>query len=219
MGRLRRTDEALASLEQAVEHGWRNLVHLSIDPDLDSLRATERYQALVQRLKDLLLAENPALPEPWPARVTDLRKAVPALLASTDLPTATKVTKVLMVIVDDAAVVWSGSFGRTAPTSPVLHLMADPPRQATPGTDLADLGRLLEELCAATLTVDRPETPEAGYLQLTESSPGGVVLLRWSPQLRRGVVVVTSGGDRGPLAGRIAGLALGHPGNWRPESQ
>lgn len=213
MGRLRRTDEALSSLEQAVKHGWRNLVHLSIDPDLDSIRATARYRAVVQRLKDLILDEDPPLSESWPARITDLKKEVPALLARSDVPTAT------MVIVDGGAVVWSGSFGRPA-TSPVLHLATNPPRQAPPEANLADLGRLLLDLCEATSTVHRPESTAAGYLELTEQSPGGVVLLRWSPQRRQGVVVVTTGGDRGSIAGRIAGLALpGRGGNWGPGSQ
>jgi len=213
MGRLRRTNEALSSLERAVEHGWRDLVHLSIDPDLESLRATARYRALVRRLKDLILAENPTLPEPWPARITDLRSEVPALLARADVPTAT------VVIVENGSVVWRGTL-RRAGAGPVLHLAANPIGPAPPETDLADLGKLLEDLCAATSTVDRPKTSAAGFLQLTESSPGGVVLLRWSPQRRLGVVVVTDGGDRGPIAGQIAGLALaGHAGNLRPESQ
>ena len=216
MGRLRRSDEALSSLERAVDYGWRNLVHLSIDPDLDSLRTMARYRVLVQRLKKLLLAESPALPEPWPARVTDLNEKVPALLARSDVPEATRVT---MAIVDDGAVVWSGSFQRTVPTGPTLLLATNPQRPVPAETDLADLARLLEELCAATMAVDSPERLAAGYLQLTEPVPGGVVLLRWSPERRRGVVVVTSGPDRGPIAGQIARLALGHPANRRAESQ
>ena len=66
----------------------------------------------------------------------------------------------------------------------------------------------------------RPDAPAPGFLQLTGSSPVGVVLLRWSPQRRHGVVVVTAGGDRGPIAGQIAALALaGHAGRSSSESQ
>ncbi|MCH7799024.1 MAG: hypothetical protein IID28_11365 [Planctomycetes bacterium] len=213
MGRLRRADEALSSLERAVEHGWRNLVHLSIDPDLDSLRATARYRAVVRRLKALILAETPALPEPWPERITDLRREVPAMLARADVPTA------MIVIVENGAVVWRGTLRRAA-AGPVLHLAANRSGHAPPETDLADFGTLLEDLCAATSTVDRPDATAPGFLQLTESSPGGVVLLRWSPQRRQGVVVVTAGGDRGPIAGQIAALALaGHAGRSSSESQ
>lgn len=51
LGRLHRTDGALDALEQAVACGWTDLVHLSLDPDLDSVRATDRYTRLVGRLQ------------------------------------------------------------------------------------------------------------------------------------------------------------------------
>ncbi|MHC4319271.1 MAG: TPR end-of-group domain-containing protein [Planctomycetota bacterium] len=66
MGRLRRSEEALSSLERAVDCGWRDLVHLSVDPDLDSIRDTARYAGLAQRLRQLIAAEAQAPPAAGP---------------------------------------------------------------------------------------------------------------------------------------------------------
>ena len=93
------------------------------------------------------------------------------MLARADVPTA------MIVIVENGAVVWRGTLRRAA-AGPVLHLAANRSGHAPPETDLADFGTLLEDLCAATSTVDRPDATAPGFLQLTESWPGGVVLLR-----------------------------------------
>lgn len=77
MGRLHRADETLASLERAIELGWRDLVHLSIDPDLDCVRRTPRYQALVSRLRQLV-ADQDGADEPGvrPTRIEELHREV-----------------------------------------------------------------------------------------------------------------------------------------------
>ncbi len=341
MGRLRRADEALSSLERAVEHGWRDLVHLSIDPDLDSVRATVRYQALVEQLRRSGDGNgrvgDPV--RPWPARVNELQRSVPALLARNGVHAAT------IAIVEDGVVVWSATFasgprdaeltagpieagaavrllaltallrhgepwtsltdtGRDAqirlaanpaavplesriirtvedatgerfvdccrrhvleplamvdtriavPTGTRLSAPYGPPGTflsapyGPPGrhslsyaagnssaaadraswavtTTAGDLGRLLEAICGATR--DRPPAgwldlaaqfgldawvdgrTEAVFLELSQPSGGGVIVLRWSPRLGRAVVVVTGRGDNGGTAGRIAALALG----------
>ncbi len=62
LGRLRRTDEALDALSRAVDLGWRDITHVLLDPDLDTLRTTERYLEIVSRLRRNIAAERPDLP-------------------------------------------------------------------------------------------------------------------------------------------------------------
>jgi hypothetical protein len=173
MGRLRRSDEALSSLEQAVEHGWRDLVHLSIDPDLDSVRDTPRYRAVVEQLR-----------HDGHRRVDELQRSIPALLAQDGVSSAT------MAIVQDGLIVWSDTFGSGGVVVP---------------TSAGDLARLLEELCDATRATS-DHSPAHQWLELSQPMGDGVLLLRWSPGLGRGVMVVTAGGDDGPTAGQIASL-------------
>jgi serine/threonine protein kinase/Flp pilus assembly protein TadD len=47
---LGRTDEALGALEQAVDRGYGDKNWIEHDSDFDSIRATQRYQALVQSM-------------------------------------------------------------------------------------------------------------------------------------------------------------------------
>lgn len=208
MGRLRRADEAISSLERAVEHGWSDLVHLSIDPDLDSVRGTARYRALVEQLRRTHGGRVADPAGPWPARVNELQRSVPALLARDDVAAAT------ITVVEDGLVVWSATFGSD-------------PHDAGLTSTAGDLGRLLEALCDATrATNDRPASEwldlaaqlgldawvdggtDRVFLELSRPSVGGVLLLRWSPRLGQGVVVVTGGGDDGLTAGRIAALGV-----------
>ncbi len=45
-----RTNEALASLDDALRLGYRDIAHLEADPDLDSLRGDPRYLELIARI-------------------------------------------------------------------------------------------------------------------------------------------------------------------------
>ncbi len=63
LGRLRRTEEALDALSRAVDLGWRDLTHLLLDPDLDTLRVTGGYRAIVSRLRELIAAEPANVPQ------------------------------------------------------------------------------------------------------------------------------------------------------------
>lgn len=49
--RMARTDEALEYLEKAFSYGYRNFTHLEYDQDMDPLRDTEKYKALVAKYK------------------------------------------------------------------------------------------------------------------------------------------------------------------------
>lgn len=45
-----RKKPALEALETAVEKGFTDIEHLQSDPDLEGIRKTEGYRALVERL-------------------------------------------------------------------------------------------------------------------------------------------------------------------------
>ena len=50
LARLDKPEEALTQLEAAVKHGYEDLSHMQEDPDLESLRKTDRWKALVKTL-------------------------------------------------------------------------------------------------------------------------------------------------------------------------
>ena len=62
---------ALCSLEQAADSGWRDWRWLDTDPELEPLRREARFQALVERLRQLppveLSVRDLALCESWPS--------------------------------------------------------------------------------------------------------------------------------------------------------
>ncbi len=212
MGRLYRADEALSSLERAVELGWRDLVHLSIDPDLNCIRQTTRYASVVARLKALVVED--ALPGDatvWPARIVDLYRKVPRLLAEGSGGAAT------VAIVDGGRRVWTATIARSS-----VRLVANPVGAARDPvedlatvlpaglmTDPADWLGIITGLGFGQAVTRRPE-PD--FLELVQRGDGTVRLLRWSPTLGRGVLVVA--GDR-IVAGRIASVALGQGENFR----
>ena len=102
LGRLRRGDEAMAALEQAVNCGWRDLVHLSVDPDLDSLRDTAHYAELTQRLR-LLIAGETAAPPARQRLADEVGRETPAILQDLGVPAAT------IAVVDADRVAWMTS--------------------------------------------------------------------------------------------------------------
>ena len=137
MGRLHRADEALASLERAVDCGWRDLVHLSIDPDLDAVRATPRYQELTRRLKTLLTAERKTAPiqgDLEGAGPNRLRREVPPILARYGVPAAT------IAVADGGRITWIGSFDARGP---VAGAPTEQPVEAGSCVRLIALGAML----------------------------------------------------------------------------
>lgn len=51
--RIGRTDEALASLEEAFKHGFRRFAHLEHDDDMDPIRNLPEYKELVNRYRQM----------------------------------------------------------------------------------------------------------------------------------------------------------------------
>lgn len=206
MGRLHRVEPALASLERAVELGWRDLVHLSIDPDLDCVRGTTRYSSILSRLRDLVAAQDGAgEPSGWPARIEDLYREVPRLLSEGADPHAT------VAIIDEGRMVWSATIGQgsvrqvsvqeTGLESGALAMLA-----SRRDTDRAD--SWVEIIILLGLEAAVTHRPEPDVVELARPAGGGVLLLRRSPGDGCGVVVVAR---NRALAGRIAAVALGGP--------
>jgi hypothetical protein len=163
MGRLRRGDEALSSLELAVSCGWRDLVHLSVDPDLDSIRDTARYAEITQRLRHLVASEVQA-PAAQPGLADDIHREAPAILRDLGVPSAT------IALVNDGRVSWMTSIttGRAEPEAPGR----DEPIEVSSVVRLFALVALLNQ-----------PPPEAGAM--TDAGPGrGAVLRQAGHQLK-----------------------------------
>lgn len=157
LGRLHRIDESLSSLERAVECGWRDRAHLSIDPDLDCIRGTDRYRRLVARLAaDQRPEADRRTSRGWRQVVTRLQHRAPAELLRLGAPPAT------VVLVDRGQVVWAGCIGapggEPAPLvgpddaialSSCDQLLALADRVSTPPPDRAILASLTSEDIAA----------------------------------------------------------------------
>lgn len=52
-GRLGKPDEALAALQEAVEHGWNQVEQLKSEPAFDALRARPEYATLLERIAEV----------------------------------------------------------------------------------------------------------------------------------------------------------------------
>ncbi|MCA9295691.1 MAG: serine hydrolase [Phycisphaerales bacterium] len=96
MARLRRVDEALAALDQAIECGWRNVDHLRIDPDFALLRDLPAFQNRLDSLERRIAAETIA-PIPLRQALTETMRAelpsrIDALIAEHRVPGLTLTT-------------------------------------------------------------------------------------------------------------------------------
>ncbi len=107
--KLRRGDEALQALNQAVDFGWRNVGHTLIDPDLRSLRQEPDFVELIARMRRLIYAEQ--LP-PVPLRtdsveriIADVEAAAPQLMRTHHVP------GMVVALIDGGEVAWTTSFG------------------------------------------------------------------------------------------------------------
>jgi hypothetical protein len=151
MGRLRRSDEALASLELAIDFGWRDLVHLSLDPDLDSIRDTARYTELTRTLRRLVAQDAQE-------RISDnVPRKAPTTLQGLGVPAAT------IALVDNGRVSWMTSIGAdsAAPTSPGW----DEPVEVSPVVRLFALLALMTEQGRDTGTLGDPASGHGAVLR------------------------------------------------------
>jgi hypothetical protein len=90
--RLRRLEEAVAALSQAVDAGWRDVRHMSIDPDLVPLRSLDAFKRIGERIANQMeadrLAPLPLRSGDWAAVREDLKARGPKLLAESHVPFA-----------------------------------------------------------------------------------------------------------------------------------
>jgi hypothetical protein len=112
LARLRRIDEALASLDAAIDAGWRDLRHMSMDPDLAAVRASGGYGGMYEKLSALIDQERvrPAAlrTDDWPIVVASISSQAPAMLAKYHVTTAS------LALIHDGRMVWSGQFSKGA---------------------------------------------------------------------------------------------------------
>lgn len=111
LSRLHHTDDALHALKKAVDCGWRNLVHTSLDPDLEVVRRSPKYAAVVMYMERLAAHEQPEARafryDDWETIANDVTDQAPALMHRYRVPGAT------IALIEDFEVVWTGAFGVT----------------------------------------------------------------------------------------------------------
>jgi CubicO group peptidase (beta-lactamase class C family) len=115
LARMRRHDQALDALAEAVRYGWRNATHARLDPDLAPLRSRPRFDALLVQMR----AERGVDRRSTPEIVDAVTAQVPDLLERHRVPGAT------VALVRDGACVWVEEFGVTT---------GDRPGPVVPGT-------------------------------------------------------------------------------------
>lgn len=107
--KLHRYEQACAALELAIEHGWRNLEHTELDPDLAPIRNRKRYSQLVAKIGRLRdnerIVESPLRQEPAADIIADLNLQVPALLERYHVPGVT------LALIVDREMIWTKAFG------------------------------------------------------------------------------------------------------------
>ncbi|MEE9130578.1 MAG: serine hydrolase [Phycisphaerales bacterium] len=109
LARLHRIGESLAALDRAIDAGWRDITHASLDPDLDSVRGQRRFARLLQKIRRLTAVErikpSPLRADSWPRIADDIARRTPQLLRRYRVPGAA------VALVQDGEVVWSAGFG------------------------------------------------------------------------------------------------------------
>lgn len=108
--RLQRTDEAMEALRSAVARGWRDEVHMNIDPDLATLRSDARYAEIIQELRVARdrerITPTPLRSDSWEAAAEEVARRTSDLLARYHVPGAQ------VALIHDGQIVWSAAFGR-----------------------------------------------------------------------------------------------------------
>lgn len=109
MAKLNRPEAALAALDRAVDCGWRSVMHMTLDPDLQSLRDSEAFARIIEKLKAKVAEEKitavPLRTDELSVIVQDLEAKVPELLKRYHVPGVT------LALVRDGRVVWLSAHG------------------------------------------------------------------------------------------------------------
>lgn len=109
LARLRRTDDALAALDRAVDTGWRELRHTAYDLDLEPVRHHPAFRTILDRMKSLQDAEaaprGPLRTDDWTRITEELQSEIPAVLLRDHVP------GVSIALLRGGEVVWSDGFG------------------------------------------------------------------------------------------------------------
>ncbi|MGI9013643.1 MAG: serine hydrolase [Phycisphaerales bacterium] len=167
-------DEAFASLDAAINLGWRETAHMSIDPDIDPLRRDPRFAAVVEDIRSRVHAEAvvpaPLRETPWQEIVAEMQERMPALLDRYHVP------GISIALIRDGNVVFTGAYGvvdvrqpETAMTSHTLFLAAAP----------ADLLTAMAAVQLSEKTIWSLDDPVSRWLHqspLTESSGADVTI-------------------------------------------
>ncbi|MEE8153994.1 MAG: tetratricopeptide repeat protein, partial [Phycisphaerales bacterium] len=92
LARLHRIGESLAALDRAIDAGWRDITHVSLDPDLDSIRGQRRFAKLLRKIRRLTAVEriepSPMRADSWPRVADDIARRTPQLLRRYRVPGA-----------------------------------------------------------------------------------------------------------------------------------
>lgn len=92
LARLRRLDEAIAALKQAIDAGWRDARHMMLDPDLAVVRSTDAYRQindhLAAKIETDRIAASPLRTDGWAIIRADLEAQGAQLLAKNHVPMA-----------------------------------------------------------------------------------------------------------------------------------
>ena len=109
LARMQRMDEAFDAFRDAIDHGWRDVVHTNIDPDLATMRSDGRFAEVMRDLQAKVQAERvtptPLRADSWETIAADLSRDVPPLLARYHVPGAG------IALINGGEVVWSAAFG------------------------------------------------------------------------------------------------------------
>jgi CubicO group peptidase (beta-lactamase class C family) len=107
--RLQRFDEALDVLQKSVELGWRDLVHMQLDPDLKPVCALPRFKESVAAVKAARekeqIAPTAVRAQAWQTVAEELHGRVPEIMERYHVPGAA------VALIREGELVWSSQFG------------------------------------------------------------------------------------------------------------
>jgi CubicO group peptidase (beta-lactamase class C family) len=203
MARLNRPEAAIAALDRAVDCGWRSVTHMTLDPDLQSLREMEGFARVITKMQAKVaeekIAEVPLRSDELDAIVKDLDANVPALLARYRVPGAS------VALVRDGKVMWMSAYGvngaadsqsaaaladdtmfRVRAPMQVLALIAGAQQQQRGAMQLADVLKQAADLDRMDTLVQRDRAKSGGRQQTGDRDQNEPVATPVSANASRG---------------------------------